>query len=209
MSWKDYRAHIALARRYIEPTTPALIILHGLSGSGKTSWSQPLVERFGAIRIRSDVERKRLYGLGAADSSGSGVNSGIYTQDATLGTYQHMEDLSKRILQAGYKLIVDASFLMQWQRDVFIRLATDYRVPFLILSFGAAMPTLRQRIVDRKSAKSDASEADLQVLQHQLSIQESLNSKERSRALIIDTDTENIAAKNLFECVSRRITGLR
>ena len=65
---------------------PALIITRGLSASGKSTLTQPLLERVGAIRIRSDVERKRLYGYAADADTGSGLQSGIYTAAASTRT---------------------------------------------------------------------------------------------------------------------------
>ena len=62
----EYRAFVDLARRHSQRPQAAIIITHGLAGSGKTTCAQWLLERTGAVRIRTDVERKRLHGLGAA-----------------------------------------------------------------------------------------------------------------------------------------------
>ena len=62
---KQYRNYTLLAERFTIKKAPTLLIAHGVSGSGKTSLTQPLLEQFGMIRIRSDVERKRLFGLNA------------------------------------------------------------------------------------------------------------------------------------------------
>ena len=55
--------YLDLAAKFTEPGQPRLIITHGLSGSGKSFGTQPLVESLGAVRVRSDVERRRLAGL--------------------------------------------------------------------------------------------------------------------------------------------------
>jgi hypothetical protein len=59
---KRFKGYLSLAENYTEPRKPVLIITHGVSGSGKTTGTQPLIEGRGMIRIRMDVERKRLFG---------------------------------------------------------------------------------------------------------------------------------------------------
>ena len=69
---------------------PRLAITHGLPGSGKTFISQLLLEEVGAVRVRSDVERKRLFGLSALQSSRERVPGGIYDAATTQQTYSRM-----------------------------------------------------------------------------------------------------------------------
>ena len=62
----ESRGYLKIAADYAQPPRPALLITHGLAGSGKTTLSQALLELIGAVRIRTDVERKRLHDLPAA-----------------------------------------------------------------------------------------------------------------------------------------------
>jgi hypothetical protein len=181
-----YRAYLRCARAHAEPTHPALIITHGFSGCGKTTVTQGLLEQSGAIRLRSDVERKRLAGLSPGAQTRARVGGGLYTQDATEKTYNHLFLLAGAVLAAGYTVIVDATFLRRAQRDMFAELAALRRVPFAMLSFTAPEPALRQRILRRSRAGRDASEADLAVLQHQLVARDLLDASEYSRAVIYD-----------------------
>ena len=142
----DCRAHIALAGREAAPCTPAVVITHGLSGSGKTTLSQCLLERIGAIRVRSDVERKRLEGLPPDARTSAGIEAGIYAPDATRATYDRLLDLARTIVDAGWIALVDAAFLSRWQRDAFRTLADELDVPFVIVDFVASESTLRSRI---------------------------------------------------------------
>jgi len=95
------RDYLALADTFIARPQPFLLITHGLSGSGKTTLAEELAVRLGAIRIRSDVERKRLFGLEATVRSHSGVDSGLYTADAHRLTYRKLAELAKTIAAAG------------------------------------------------------------------------------------------------------------
>jgi len=168
------RSYLALARQCLAPRPAALIITHGLPGSGKTTFSQFVLEQMGAIRIRSDVERKRLYGLGAQESSHSHVGD-IYGQEATQRTYARLHELAHGLLQAGYTVIVDAAFLKLAERERFRKLAEAMSVPFTIASLHAKDATLRERIRQRLD---DASEADVAVLEKLEKVQQPLSSEE-------------------------------
>lgn len=156
-------SYLALAEHFYSPAQPALIITHGLPGCGKTTVSQIVLEKFQAIRLRSDVERKRLFGLQAQQRSGSAMNGGIYTPEATALTYRHLLDMSRLILQSGFNVIVDAAFLKHPERQCFRTLAREMNVPFVILSIACADTLLRRRIRQRHAEGADASEADIAV----------------------------------------------
>lgn len=167
-AWKQTSAYLHLAALFTRPTRPWLLITHGYSGSGKTTASQLLLEQTGAIRLRSDVERKRLFGLAPQARSQSGVNQGLYAPDAHIRTYRRLEQLAQEVLQAGFPVIVDAAFLKRSERDTFRALALELGIPFVILELHATEDELRQRIVQREHLGRDASEATLQVLKLQL-----------------------------------------
>jgi aminoglycoside phosphotransferase family enzyme/predicted kinase len=162
------RGRAAPARNYAQqalgwtqPATPRLVITHGLPGSGKTHESQLLLEREGAIRLRSDVERKRLYGLAMlADSRASGVD--LYNEAATRRTYTHLFDTARLVVHAGYTVILDAAFLLRAERDQAREVARELGVPFAILHCEATAQVLRERLLARQG---DASEADAGVLE--------------------------------------------
>ncbi len=179
-------ANLALAEQLIEGMRPALVILHGLSGSGKTSVSQIVLESVGAIRIRSDIERKRLHGFSAGARSGSAVGEGIYTESAGGATYGRLAELASCVLEGGFPVLVDATFLELGQRERFRSLAHTYQVPFAILHVEASELELRRRIARRARDGADASEATAAVLDQQLRTQESLRGQER--AWIINTE---------------------
>ncbi|MEW6591620.1 MAG: AAA family ATPase, partial [Pseudomonadota bacterium] len=176
-------ALLALATRLTQPLPLELSITHGLSGSGKTTVTRARMQAPGAIRLRSDVERKRLAGLDALAKSGSGVASGLYGGDATRRTYEHLAGLAAGLLDADWPVIVDATFIARWQRDLLRDTAHAHGARFRILDFPEPVDTLRQRIAARARQGTDASEADLAVLDHQLQTQEPLTDDERAEAV--------------------------
>lgn len=184
---REYRNYVALARQQIHVARAAVLITHGLSGSGKTTHTQVLLETCDAVRIRSDLERKRLHGLAPLARSGSTVAAGMYTSENTASTYQRLADLASRIVAAGYVVIADATFIERRQRDRFRALAVTAGIPFLILDFAIPAAMLRARVSERARSQRDASEADVPVLEHQLKTQEPLRPDELSYAVPCDS----------------------
>ncbi|MDX1698677.1 MAG: AAA family ATPase, partial [Thiohalobacterales bacterium] len=106
----EFDAYLQLAGSYTVDTQPVLIITRGPSASGKSTVTQPLLETLGAVRIRSDVERKRLFGVAPATDMHAGVDAGIYSAEAGRQTYARLAELAREVLAAGYRVIVDAVF---------------------------------------------------------------------------------------------------
>ena len=187
------RGYLALAAQSFVHGQPALIITHGLPGSGKSTFAQAALERLDAIRIRSDVERKRLHGLSPLAESRSQAGAGLYGADVTKRTYARLLDLTRTLLAAGHSVIVDAAFLKQDERAQFRLLALGLAVPFVIASVQAGSNTLRARIAQRLHIGNDASEADLSVLQLLQEKQELLSPDEHRSTVIIVNEEEGFA----------------
>jgi len=170
--------YLSVAASCAQPSRSFVLITHGFSGSGKTTLSQPLVELTGAIRVRSDIERKRIHGLAPKERPGSGIAEGLYRPDATEATYLRLLDLARVVVDAGYGVIVDAAFLKRGQRDMFRALAAQAGVAFLIVDFAAPEEILRCRIRSRIVQDDDASDADFAVLEHQRATHEPLQPDE-------------------------------
>jgi aminoglycoside phosphotransferase family enzyme/predicted kinase len=184
---REYRGYLTLAESLARGSQPFLVLMHGLSGSGKTTVSQGLLERTGAVRLRSDVERKRLHGLAPRSRSGSGTQAGLYAPAATRKTYERLRQLARGIVESGWPALVDAAFLSRSERGAFAALARELGVPFVIVSCTAPESELRRRVEIRQTANSDASEAGVAVLEHQLATQEPPQEEERASMAVLDT----------------------
>lgn len=166
--------YLGWAGKLTAPLAQALTITCGPSGCGKTfETSRRLAgaEFLDTVRIRSDVERKRLYGLAPDEASGGA----IYTPAATLRTYARLGELAELAILAGWSAIVDAAFLKRAERDGFRALARRLDVPFGIIAPEAAPAELARRIAARRG---DASEATVAVLEQQLAWAEPLAADE-------------------------------
>lgn len=186
--------YLTLAERYTVSGSPALVLTHGLSGSGKSTIADRVVERFGAIRLRSDVERKRCHQLEPGERTGAGLDQGIYGGDATRATYRRLAALAEAVLAAGFPVIADATFLQGWQRALFTDLAERTGVPLRILDIEVSMPTLRRWIEARNAAGDDPSDADFSVVEHQAAHREPLTPTERALARTVQAEDPQLDA---------------
>jgi len=169
--------NFTLAERLVAPQRLQLTITHGLAGSGKTWASDKLLQndtQAPTIRLRADVQRKRLFGLDPLGHSGAGLGSGIYSPQAHSQTYTHLRRQAGQLLRAGWSVMVDATFLMRADRDMFRALAAELGAGFAILAPQATPEQLRERILARQAGAQDASEATLAVLAQQLRVLEPL-----------------------------------
>ncbi|WP_182870952.1 AAA family ATPase [Rhodopirellula sp. JC639] len=175
----DCEHHVELAYQFSLRERPQLWITHGVSGSGKTTASQWAVQQHGAIRLRSDIERKRHFGLAPSDRLSDRQRQNLYCETANHATYERLHRMARCILRSGYPVIIDATFLRQADRQTFRSLAAREGATFGILDCHADEQTLRQRITDRIARDDDASDADLAVLDQQLATRQPLTEQER------------------------------
>lgn len=188
-------SYLGLALELTHADTRGVVLMHGLSGSGKTAVSTALLSAMPAVRVRSDVERKRLHGLRSDQSSGSPVSGGIYSAAGSDRTYARLLQVATSILQAGEIAIVDATFLCRADRARFRQFAEDRGTGFAIASCQAPAEELERRLGERARAGHDASEADLGVLRHQLTLAEPLDAAEQRDVTVIDTGVPVDAAE--------------
>jgi uncharacterized protein len=181
---RDLSLAEALAAPRIAP--PRLLLTSGLSGSGKSTLALALVETVGAVRLRSDVERKRLHGLAPSDRPDTATAALLYGAEATRRTFDHLATLAATLLRGGLDVVVDAAFLRRAERDRFRALAADCGAGFVLLECTAPEPVLHERLARRQQAGLDASDADGAVLTLQLSHREPVAAEED--ALVIQTD---------------------
>jgi len=180
------REYCEIARRQATKGPRALVIMSGLSGSGKSWVSERLMAELPAIRLRSDTERKRLFGLAETARSGSGIASGIYSAEASEKTYERLFELAGEVFASGHHVILDAAFLTSAQREAAKRTATRAGCEPVLLHVRASTAVLRERLRQRASVKGEVSEADLDVLEYQLEKAEPLTTTESATAVIID-----------------------
>lgn len=188
--------YLDLATTYSKTTHPTLMITHGVSGSGKTTGTQQIVEQCGAVRVRSDVERKRILGVEEQAATDSKLNQGAYSEDTSAQVYQRLLDVCRIGLKSGFSVIADATFLHAADRMRFQKLAKQLDVDFCILPFEAPLEELRQRIQQRARSGNDASEATIAVLEAQLEHQDELTCAEREQCSTTEEVCHRLIARS-------------
>jgi len=173
------RLYLDLARHLMDrPAHPRLVIMHGLSASGKTHVSNRLVPAMPAIRLRSDLERKRLHGLSRHHHQTPGIDTGPYSAAGTEATYGKLLADCRTGLDAGFNMVVDATFGRRHWRSRFIDMARETGAEPTIMVCSAPLETLRQRIRERVAEGLDESDATLAVLERQRATFEPLDEDE-------------------------------
>jgi len=182
------RMRVKTAAAFISAPSPTLIIMHGPSGSGKSFLSERLGAQLGAVRIRSDLERKRLAEYQPDAVRGAGFMSGIYTPEFSNRTYDHLLSCAQSCLRGGVSVIVDAAFLNGGDRRLFGELATQQGAQFVIVSCNADRQIMAERIKARQQARIDPSDADVAVLDRQLQKMQPLHSEELVHTVTANTN---------------------
>ncbi|MBC7994669.1 MAG: AAA family ATPase [Rhizobacter sp.] len=194
--------YLALAQTIAQARDARLLATCGLPGSGKSHVTQQLLEAAAAIRIRSDVERKRLHGLPPlADSRASSID--IYTPQANAATFSRLRALAGISLLAGWPTIVDAASLKRAERERFQAVAIAAGAPFTLLVCDAPPDVLRERVRLREARRDDASEAGPEVLERLMPAREPLGAAERVHAIEVDTTRAPAASELAADWLAR------
>ncbi len=189
-----HEAALAAAEHYLawavaetNRLAPRLLFTCGVSGSGKTWVARQIAAKMPAVHLRSDIERKRLAGLDPLADSRSEPGAGIYTSSADVETYGRLNSAAESCLRAGENVIVDATFILEKRRSELINIAKQLKIPFTILHCTAPRSVLRERVISRALAGTDASEADADILERQLRRFDAFSETEKANLLEIDT----------------------
>ncbi len=201
------RSYADLASILTRPGRPAILLMQGVSGSGKSFIAGQLSSSLGAVQIRSDIERKRLSGAWPPRDNSPVPSTEMYSPTATRQTYLRLQTLTRDIVGAGYSVIVDATFQRHSDRLSFAGIADELGVPMIIVLCHAPEAVLRERVSQRQSNGQDPSDADITVLEQQLAHWEPLDVAELQRSVSIDTAEDNLqsilpAIRNLLPQVA-------
>jgi hypothetical protein len=194
---------LATAVHFMDAEAPALVIMHGVTGSGKSWLSERMISAIPAVRIRSDLERKRLAGVAPTGRRVFDVGKGDYTEASKQRTYDRLLECAGSALEGGRSVIIDATFLDPVHRDLFRALALQQRCRFLIVSCVSDAATLQTRLEMRSRDGLDPSEATQAVLDEQLRSLQPLTADEMLQAVNVDTSRPGSADAGLGEIRTR------
>lgn len=175
------------AQQWTVRSPSTLVLMHGASGSGKSWLSERLVPRVRAVRIRSDLERKRLAGIEPSEAAVTGVRQGIYAPEFSHRTYARLAECAEHGLEAGLNVIVDAAFLQPTDRAMFHTIAERTGAAFVIVSCQADPIVLAGRVRERSTQHADPSDANLAVLENQLREIAPFDAAEQRHVVVVNT----------------------
>jgi len=201
---RQYRNYANLAESYSTIPSRFLAITHGVSAVGKSHVAMRLVEALGAIRLRSDVERKRLFGEQQVENT---PQAGIYAADASAKTYARLNEMADTILRAGFPVVLDATFLKRDQRDAAAKVAEATGAPFLILDCNAPQAVITSWLAQRLADKNDPSDATLAVIEEQQAHRDPLTAEELLLSKRVETN-ESGTLDALVAHIRQRLPGL-
>ena len=199
---QQYRSYTRLAESYCAIPARFLAITHGVSACGKSTVAMQLVEGLGALRLRSDVERKRLFGQ--QQVAGNPLHAGIYSAELTIQTYQRLHQQALAALQAGFSVVIDATYLKHEQRQQAASVAGNCGVPLLILDCQAPDAAISQWLAERQAAGVDPSDATAEVVAAQQASREPLTAEEQQYSQAVLTN-EAASMEKLVEQIRSRL----
>lgn len=163
-----FKKHVEWARDILHRPTGTLILMCGLSGSGKSYVAERLAPRLPAIHLRSDVARKTLAGLDTLAQTNSPVGGGLYAPGRSDEVFAYLANVAGALLRSGEHVIIDATFIEKTRRQQFLKLAESLHASVRVVFCDAPVEILQERIRKRSAKNHDPSEATLEVLESQL-----------------------------------------
>lgn len=129
---------------------PALILLSGLPGAGKTTFARALCERTGAVHIESDAIRRSV------------ASTPSYTPRESATVFAIAGRQVDAALAAGRTAVVDATNLTTRDRRRFVQAAAAARARLVAVRLTAPEAVLRERL---SAPREGHSQADVRVLE--------------------------------------------
>jgi aminoglycoside phosphotransferase family enzyme/predicted kinase len=202
----QFLRYLAVAESIASPRPALVLATCGVAGSGKTTVAQHLLESLGAVRVRSDVERKRLAGLTAHEHRPAAVGADLYAPATTQATYERLRSAAAAIVDAGFAAIVDATFQRRAERRALRQRAQSLGARFALIVCSAPPAVLRARVAARLARGADASDATLEVLAAQLAAFEPVADDEADVVFRLDTDVDAAALAARCENVAASLS---
>lgn len=165
----------------------SLVMMSGVSGSGKSTVAKKIACQNNAIHIRSDAVRKHLAGVSLSERGGDE----LYTPEMIQRTYARLLELGVLLASVGYSVILDAKYDRQSLRKPVIAAAEKHHLPLQILHCTAPESILRDRL---NSRTADISDATANLLTNQLATAETFTEEEKVFVKTLDT-TQDLAAQ--------------
>lgn len=197
------RRHFELASRYTWVESPLLVVIHGLSGTGKSTLARSLATRTGFAHLASDAIRKELAGLDPTNRAGA--HGWLYSPEMSARTYSEMFARAAGALERGQGVLVDATFQRHVDRDAARKIARRVGTPFLLVECVSPEAEVIERLERRHRRDDDASDADVAVYRAQVAAYEAWNDEDAATGVRVDTRAIEPARRRVEHEMRRRL----
>jgi len=183
------------ARRYLElacgyaQESPAkgLLIVCGLSGTGKSTLARALQQPTGFEVLASDTERKRLAGVAPTVHLAAPYGEGIYRAEFTARVYQSLIAQAEALLKSGTGVIIDATFQRRDERQLVNDLAQRTGIVPIFIECRAPRDEVVRRLIQRNTQANESSDANVRIYLAQMADFEPLDEIPHARHVVADT----------------------
>ena len=197
------RRSFRLAARYARGApAPALLVVCGKIGTGKSTVARHLSEQTGFVVLNSDVIRKRLAGVLPTVHTSADYQAGLYQPEFTRKTYAALHAQAEEELRSNRGVIVDATYKQEEDCRTVLELGTRSQVPVLFVECRATAATVEQRLRQREERGDTASDATWVIAQREQDRFSSFTNLPAERHLMIDTESDIDAQ---LACVEARL----
>lgn len=190
--------YIALAENYayLDQAEPTLYIMHGVSGSGKSTVAGQIQQQTGALVISSDLERKRLYGITPQTRVSAAEKSKLYGLEMNEATHNAVYNACVSALQAGLSVIADATFLRASHRERYIELAKQMQRDYLIVAIETNQKLAERWLAKRTRENKNVSDANVSIMHMQLASVEPPEADEHTLILPMGQDLPELSKRS-------------
>jgi len=203
LATREAGRHFQLASLYTYRLPASLILVSGISGSGKSYLAGGLAAMSGFSCLRSDQVRKELQGMKVSEHRPDDFESGLYSPEMTQNTYRELALQADKKLAAGEGVIIDASCLKAWQRQLFYDLGTNRQLPVYVVSCEAPWEVIEKWLEQRESEAENISDADLKIARQQAKSRELPGSEEEKQGHWIHHDSNADLLNQLYSLMPR------
>jgi aminoglycoside phosphotransferase family enzyme/gluconate kinase len=193
-------SYFELAERYLAARRPGLILMAGVSGSGKSTVALDVAESLEGVVIRSDAVRKSLAGTGPDARAATDYGRGIYTSEMTERTYEGLLERAASVIGSGRWALLDATYAQKRHRSAVRSWAKKQTLPLVILHCTAPLSILEARLARRTAEAMDLSDADVEIMRRQLSAFEPFGPEEAGSVVAVDTEKPWRVQEIVAEC---------
>jgi aminoglycoside phosphotransferase family enzyme/predicted kinase len=146
---------------------PVLILVAGLTGTGKSTLARKLAIDYTAELVNTDVVRKEMAGIDKYEPHRDAFNTGLYDPKNIDHTYKQVIEKAQSILTQGHSVVIDATFVYNRHRTRAITLAQHLHIPLLVIQC-TCKPTIVKQRLEKRMQKKSISDGRWEIYQQQL-----------------------------------------